>query len=183
MASALPRALELTASPTTWLPRLHAQIPAITSKVASGTGIYWGTTSLIKGISPISISSSASSISSSIGPSTGCHSCYTCSTSWPRANQDCSSSWSALAMHSPGTTCSAYYACQALHNLGTSSLACHPGTAQTWRWWARNYWYHAGLHPASTYRQVRKLVSRSQGQLGIQGESKARTPGLPKDDN
>ena len=85
-----------------------AQMPVVTIITAGGSGASSGAETPVGGASPTSISASASSTSSSIGPSTGRHSSYACASSWPRANGDCSSTGSALAKHSPGKTSSAY---------------------------------------------------------------------------
>ena len=108
LAGAFPRALELMPGSATWPLGPPTQMPAIASIVAGSAGTCSGAETPVGGASPTSISASASSTSSSIGPSMGHHSSYACATSWPGADRDCSSTWSALAMHSPGTTSSMY---------------------------------------------------------------------------
>ena len=99
---------ELTPSPVTWSSWPPTQMPAITSIVTGGAGTCSGAKTPVGSASPTSISASASSTSSFIAPSRGRHSSYACTTSQPGADQDCSSTWSVLATHSPGTTSTAY---------------------------------------------------------------------------
>ena len=107
-AGAFPRALELTPGSAAWPLGPPAQMPAVASIIAGGAGASSGAEAPVGGASPTSISASASSTSSSIGPSTGRNSSYACASSRPGADRDCSSTGSAPAKHSPGTTSSAY---------------------------------------------------------------------------
>ena len=98
VAASLPGWASSTTYSTAWRQQVSS------SSVLAG-GSY---SACMVGTFPTSISASASLTSSSIGPFMGCHSSYTCTISPPRADQDCSSSQSALAKHSPGTTSSTY---------------------------------------------------------------------------
>ena len=132
----------------------------------------------------MSASLSTSSRSTSTGSTMGLQSSYTCATFWPGDDQVCSSCWSALVTHSPGTISFTYQYPPCLPKFGHlqfSTLSRHSINLET-----------AGQGitttkqvyvPASTCGQVRELVSysRSQGQDSIQGASKARTLWMPKD--
>ena len=161
-AGALPRALKLTAGPATWPLGPPAQILDAASTVTGGAGVCSATDSPMGGASPMSNSLSASTISSSISPSTGRHS-YTCSTSWPGADWDCLLSWSTLATHSPGTTSSAYQCPPSPPEFkhlqfgmpsghGTNLEVAGQGTTDTRRVYI----------PASTCGQVKEIVSYSR---------------------
>ena len=125
--------------PSSWQPAWppgHLDYPPkcqpLPAKLPVATGTCLGTKSPVGGASPMSISVSASSTSSSIGPSTGRHCSYACTTSWPRADQNCLSTWSALAMHSPGTTSSMYQCLPSPPQFGHLQFGALSGHGTNW---------------------------------------------------
>ena len=128
----LPQALELTPSP------LHLVILATRPNAGHRQHSHQWCWHLFRcqissgGASPMSIPVSASLTSSSIAPSMGCHSSYTCATSRPKADRDRSSTWSALAMHSPRTTSSAYQCPPSPPQFGHLQFGMPSGHGMNW---------------------------------------------------
>ena len=108
-AGAFPRALELTPSSATWPLGPPAQMPAIASISCRRRRRLFRHRNSSGGCTPPrpSLHPPPQHLLP-LAPLWAATPPTTCASSWPGADRDCSSTWSALAKHSPGTTSSAY---------------------------------------------------------------------------